>query len=255
MTYPDLTSPPLPTVHYNDYCPRISYACNALNTVPNIEAVFGTCHMGPFTSHILGHHPHWDKDKITMPIESEQAGGHCAIITSHSTHRPHANGLVTIQKNHTLIGYGADCPGILASNKDGSVIGMFHASWWAQADHGIARFIDAFAHYGVAPHDIHATIGPSIAKEHYKITLHDHFYKRIKQANPVMQDYLDTKNLCFDVRGSTEGLLREQGVTHIHHIALDTFSHKDKNGEAEFFSARRGRPANHNNPWAIRIKP
>lgn len=244
------TQPP-----YSTAKPHISYACDALNNIPTVDAVFGNKDMGPFIADILRNNPQWQNYTYTMPIQAEQAGGHCAIIDSQSTPRPYANGLVTATPNHLIIGYGADCPGILASSADGTVVGMFHASWWAQADHGVKKFVAGFKHFGIAPHDIHATIGPCIAAEHYKVRLDDHFHQRIRKQNPLMLDYLDNETSCFDVRASTEGLLRDQGVTHIHHIALDTFSHTNLKGEYSFYSARRGRPANHNNPWVITTQP
>jgi copper oxidase (laccase) domain-containing protein len=231
------------------------HAYHALNNINQIEAIFGTKDMGPFARDILRHNPHWLHYDYTMPIESKEAGGRCKIITKHSETRPHANGLVTASSKHLIIGYGADCPGILASTPDGSVIGMFHASWWAQADHGIAKFVKAFAHFGIKPEDIQATIGPCIAANHYTVKADDHFCKTLQQKNPAMLDFLDNEKSCFDVRASTAYLLAEQGVTAVKHIALDTYSHKNKNDDHVFYSARRGRPANHNNPWVISTKP
>jgi copper oxidase (laccase) domain-containing protein len=239
---------------YTDSSP-LHHAYSALDNTPHIEAVFGTKHMGPFTKDILRNNPQWAHHSYTMPIESESAGGHCAIITKHSPTRPHANGLVTASSKHLIIGYGADCPGVLATTDDGSVIGMFHASWWAQADHGIEKFVHAFGAYGAKPADIHVTIGPCIATDHYTVRADDHFCKTIENKNSSMLSFLNNETMCFDMRGSTAHLLAEQGVTDIRHIALDTYSHTNRDGDHEFYSARRGRPANHNNPWIITRKP
>jgi copper oxidase (laccase) domain-containing protein len=243
-----------PAVAYRVQTSRIAYICDALNASGRIEAVFGTKHMGPFTADIVRHHPHWSFDHIIMPIESAAAGGHCEIITNTINSRPHANGLVTNQPGVVLVGYGADCPGVLAASHDERVIGMFHAAWWAQADDGIKHLVDGFAAFGVRPDQIKATIGPCIAAENYVVRPDDHFVATLQRKQPSMLRFLDNTTFCFDTRASTEALLHEQGVQTVRHIVQDTYATRDDAGETLFYSARRGRPVNHNNPWAIHMR-
>lgn len=250
-----LSQPSLTVPWFAQSRPAISYAYHALSDIPGIEAMFGTKVMGPFREDILQRRPDWQDYGLAMPIESEDAGGDCAIIVDSPDYLPHANGLVTNKPGIVLIGYGADCPGVLAASDDGSVVGMFHAAWWAQADNGVGKMVDGFKQFGIKPEQIHATIGPCIAAENYQIRTDDRFCATLQAKKQLMLDFIDHGTSCFDTRASTEALLREQGVEHINHIRLDTYTTLDDNGETLFYSARRGKPANHNNPWAIRILP
>jgi YfiH family protein len=81
-----------------------------------------------------------------------------------------ADGLITSREDLLLLCRSADCPLILAAARDGSVVGVAHASWRGTVA-GVARvLVEAMlAEFGCDPADVIACICPSAGPEKYEV--------------------------------------------------------------------------------------
>ena len=87
-------------------------------------------------------------------------------------HTPHikADAMLTDRPEVTLFMRFADCVPILLCDPRHRVVGLAHAGWKGTVLRVAAAAVEAMqAHYGSAPADIRAAIGPSIAAHHYPV--------------------------------------------------------------------------------------
>jgi hypothetical protein len=87
-------------------------------------------------------------------------------------HTPHmkADAMLTDRPEVTLFMRFADCVPILLCDPRRRVVGLAHAGWKGTVRRVAAAAVEAMqAHYGSAPADIRAAIGPSIAAHHYPV--------------------------------------------------------------------------------------
>jgi polyphenol oxidase len=149
---------------------------------------------------------------------------------------PQADALITDKKGIGLGILTADCAPILFASKKGKVVAAAHAGWKG-AISGIAEeTVRSFSHFGVAPGDIVAAIGPCIGPQSYEVK--DEFKKPFIEQDGVNAMFFApgarVGHLMFDLPGYLVHRLRLIGVGEVINTKQDTLAN-----EAAYFSYRR----------------
>jgi polyphenol oxidase len=149
--------------------------------------------------------------------------------------RPSADALVTATPGLVLGVLAADCGPILFADPKNRVVGAAHAGWKG-ALYGVAEnTIAAMIALGAERSNIHACLGPSIAKASYEVG--PEFFARFVAEDPRFAAFFTPSpkvgHYQFDLPGLTTQRLHEAGVT-AENLDLDTYP-----DPARFFSYRR----------------
>ena len=141
-----------------------------------------------------------------------------------------ADGVVTEEKNLTLLIRTADCMPVFLFDPDRPAVGLVHAGWRGAQKKIVGRAIEKFRQaFGTEPSQLQAALGPSIRKSCYEVgeEFFDFFPGWVERRNGKS---------WFDLAGLVKHELVQAGV--LEHSIIDselcTACSTDR-----FFSARR----------------
>ncbi len=154
--------------------------------------------------------------------------------------KPRADAVITNQKKLPIAVLTADCVPILICDYKKEIIGAIHAGWKGAYKNIIGKVLKFMIKMGSKPHNIIASIGPSISVKNYEVK--ENFkIKFIKKDKKNIKYFRKNKNkLYFDLPKYVYSSLLENKIKNIETIKVDTF-----NKENNFFSARRALSLNH----------
>jgi YfiH family protein len=149
---------------------------------------------------------------------------------------PQADALITDKRGIGLGILTADCAPILFASKKKKVVAAAHAGWKGALTGIVEETVRNFSHFGVAPGDIAAAIGPCIGPESYEVK--DDFKKPFMEQDAANEKFFRAGaragHLIFDLPGYIADRLRKIGVGQVIDTRQDTLPN-----EAAFFSYRR----------------
>jgi YfiH family protein len=156
-----------------------------------------------------------------------------------------ADALVTDRPGVSLFLRFADCVPILLYDPLKRAIGLVHAGWRGTVQDVAGSAVRALAeHYGTAPGDILAAIGPSIGPDHYPVG--PEVAEEVHRAFPGPNGLLTVANgqAHLDLWSANERALRNAGVRQIEIAGVCTacrtdlfFSHRAEAGRTGRFGA------------------
>jgi len=174
-----------------------------------------------------------------------------SVMTAHQTHsvavhkieknfshvsRPHADALITEEKNIAIGVLTADCVPILMYAPGQHLIAAIHAGWKGAKDGVIASTVAELNSLGLKREDVVAALGPCIHQESYEVDAM--FYGDFIQENIVNKQFFQPStrinHYFFNLPGYVMNKLNQEGITKIDALNYDTYSN-----ERLFFSYRR----------------
>jgi YfiH family protein len=164
---------------------------------------------------------------------------------------PHleADAILTDHPGVTLLMRFADCVPILLHDPMRGVVGLVHAGWQGTVKKVVRAAVETMgSHYGSAPENIRAGIGPSIGAHHYQVGA-----EVVSQVREAFRDRADRLLLSadgavkFDLWQANHLLLQESGVQEIGISGLctachpqDWFSYRGERGKTGRFGVLIG---------------
>ncbi len=149
---------------------------------------------------------------------------------------PQADALITDKRGIGLGILTADCAPILFASKNAKVVAAAHAGWKGALTGIAEETVRNFSHYGVAPGDVIAAIGPCIGPQSYEVK--DDFKKPFLDQDAENGQFFQAGaragHLIFDLPGYLVHRLRKIGVGAVIDTKQDTLGN-----ETSFFSYRR----------------
>lgn len=148
---------------------------------------------------------------------------------------PEADALITDKRGIGLAVLTADCAPILFASKNNKVVAAAHAGWKGALSGIAEETVRHFSHFGVAPADVVAAIGPCIGPQSYEVKeeFRQPFLEQDK-ANAQFFSPAKPGHLIFDLPGYIGGRLKMLGVGTVINTRQDTLAN-----EGAFFSYRR----------------
>jgi polyphenol oxidase len=148
---------------------------------------------------------------------------------------PEADALITDKRGIGLAVLTADCAPILFASKNNKVVAAAHAGWKGALTGIAEEAVRNFSHFGVAPADVVAAIGPCIGPQSYEVK-EDFRQPFLEQDSGNGQFFTPGKpgHLVFDLPGYIAARLRQIGVGTVFDMRQDTLAN-----EGAFFSYRR----------------
>jgi hypothetical protein len=148
---------------------------------------------------------------------------------------PKADGMVCDQPGIGLGILTADCAPVLLADRDARVIGACHAGWRGAFDGVIEATLRAMEKLGANRDNIHAAIGPCIARCSYQVGAE--FHQRFVAADPTTARFFTAdaeEHFRFDLEAYTLWRTNEAGIAGVTATGLDTCAM-----EEQLFSYRR----------------
>jgi YfiH family protein len=140
-----------------------------------------------------------------------------------------ADAILTNKKNVSLYMRFADCVPILLHDPVRKVIGLVHSGWQGTVKKvAQAAVIKMQTHYGSAPENILAAIGPSIGAHHYQVGTEVVEQVRAafgKQANNLLINLDGARQ--FNLWAANQLILKQSGVKNIEIAGICTACHTD----------------------------
>jgi polyphenol oxidase len=148
--------------------------------------------------------------------------------------RPKADAMITDCPGIGLGILTADCAPVLFSA--GKVIAAAHAGWKGALAGVLERTVEAFAGYGIRPHQVSACIGPCIGRRSYEVSMDfiAHFLNQDPLNERFFMESRKEGHYMFDLAGYCASRLQDAGLLHVFMTDADTYAL-----EADFFSYRR----------------
>ncbi len=157
-----------------------------------------------------------------------------------------ADAILTDKSHVTLVMRFADCVPIMLHDPVKKVVGLAHAGWMGTVKGTVRAAVNVMRdHFGSAPADILAGIGPSIGPDHYEIG--PDVAAQVRQAfRADAADLLIERDgqTYFDLWLANRRHLEAAGVRHIENSGLctachlqDWFSHRAEKGRTGRFGA------------------
>ncbi len=159
------------------------------------------------------HQVHGNEVKIADPLKVEEC-----------------DGLLTNQKDLTLLVKHADCQAALFYDPKKRVIGNVHCGWRGSVKNIYRKTVERFQEiYGSNPKDLLVCISPSLGPDHAEFT-------QYKNELPKEFWQFQVKSSYFDFWAISKNQLLDCGIvdSHIEMAKMCTFC-----GESDFFSYRR----------------
>jgi len=166
------------------------------------------------------------------PLWLDQVHGTTVVRASDQGSAPRADGAVTDQRGRPLVVLTADCLPVVACDREGTVVGAFHAGWKGL----LAGVLEAGLRAMDRPaRDLLVWVGPAIGPESYQVgpEVRDAFLA----SNPEhRREFTDDgpDHWRFDLAGAAVRRLADEGVVHVVRSPWDTLRDADL-----FFSHRR----------------
>jgi YfiH family protein len=149
---------------------------------------------------------------------------------------PQADALITDKRGIGLGILTADCAPILFASKNQKVVAAAHAGWKGALSGVAEETVRNFSHFGVAPSDVIAAIGPCIGPESYEVK--DEFKKPFMEQDAANAEFFRpgarAGHLVFDLPGYIVERLTKMGVGRVIDTRQDTLPN-----ESAYFSYRR----------------
>lgn len=146
------------------------------------------------------------------------------------------DGLVTRTPGVALGILTADCTPVLFADPQAGVIGAAHAGWKGACSGILENTVATMVQLGADTHNIHATIGPTIAQSSYEIG--PEFYERflaLSESNTVFfKPSIHAGHHMFDLPGYVISRLSALQLAAIGNVEKDTCTAAD-----DYFSYRR----------------
>lgn len=147
-----------------------------------------------------------------------------------------ADGAVTNIKGVALGIITADCAPLLMFDAQQQVIAAVHCGWRSAFKDIIANAVTEMQELGAEPSHIHAVIGPCIAQASYEVDTS--YYQEFIEQNQDYAQFFQASTVegkyYFSLRDFCQYKLAAAQVTHIEHVAHDTYAEAE-----EFYSFRR----------------
>lgn len=130
---------------------------------------------------------------------------------------PVGDGLITKDKDVTLIARSADCVPVFFYDAKNEVIGVAHAGWKGTSKKVVQRVIESMKNeYNSYSQDIFVVIGPSICGQCYDISTttdnrKEEFNRLFKKENDVVLSHQDG-SISLDLKRANKLLALETGV-------------------------------------------
>lgn len=149
--------------------------------------------------------------------------------------RPHADAIVTDRPNLLLGILTADCAPVLFADHDAAIVGAAHAGWRGAVAGVTDRTIEAMERLGARRENIHAAVGPCIARQSYEVaeTFRSIFLEE-DAGNDRFFSSGPSNNPHFDLEAYVVHRLVAAGIGEVEALNLDTYS-----DPARFYSYRR----------------
>jgi YfiH family protein len=149
---------------------------------------------------------------------------------------PHADAMLTREKNLCLAISTADCTPILLADPQARVIGAIHAGWRGAVAGIIGATIEKMQDMGAEPANIIAAIGPVIRQQSYEVgrSVIESCLARDQDNARFFKPAEKTDHAWFDLPGLVAAELHKAGVRNVEDLQRDTYAEEEL-----FFSYRR----------------
>ena len=149
--------------------------------------------------------------------------------------RPHGDAMVTDRPNLLLGILTADCAPVLFADAEAGVVAAAHAGWRGAIAGVTDSTIEAMEQLGARREDIHAAVGPCIARKSYEVdeTFRDRFLGD-DPANERFFTFGPAAKPHFDLEAYVIHRLLSAGIGEVEALHLDTYVDDDR-----FYSFRR----------------
>jgi len=147
--------------------------------------------------------------------------------------RPHADALVTTDRNLVLGVLAADCAPVLFADVGAGVVGAAHAGWQGALFGVLPATVAAMVALGARRGAIVAAVGPCIAQPSYEVQ--DAYAAPFVAADATFARHFRAGkpgHLHFDLPGFVAAQLAAAGVERVHGVGGDTYT-------GDWFSYRR----------------
>ncbi|MCP3031116.1 peptidoglycan editing factor PgeF [Halobacillus sp. A1] len=188
-------------------------------------------------------------EELSIPLENwvmgEQVHGtSVAVITpedkgkgafSQGSAITGTDGMITNHKDILLTAFYADCVPLLFVEPDSGWIGIAHAGWKGSV-HEIARhMVEKLSEQGIAPTQIHLTIGPSISQKNYEVD--DHVMSHVKdELKSKVSEQISKNKFKLDLKELNRQIAINAGILNENIRLTNYCTYED---QASFFSHRR----------------
>ena len=149
--------------------------------------------------------------------------------------RPHGDAMVTDRPGLLLGILTADCAPVLFADPDAGVVAAAHAGWRGALGGVTDSTISAMEKLGARREDIHAAVGPCIARPSYEVD--EAFRERFSDDDPANGHFFvvgPSGRPQFDLEAYVVHRLLAAGVGEVEALHLDTYGDPDR-----FYSYRR----------------
>jgi YfiH family protein len=149
--------------------------------------------------------------------------------------RPHGDAMVTDRPGLLLGILTADCAPVLFADPDAGVVAAAHAGWRGALGGVTDSTISAMEKLGARREDIHAAVGPCIARPSYEVD--EAFRERFSDDDPANGHFFvvgPSGRPHFDLEAYVVHRLLAAGVGEVEALHLDTYGDPDR-----FYSYRR----------------
>lgn len=155
----------------------------------------------------------------------------CVIDSAEKIHAtqnlPKADAIVTNLPSLAIAIITADCSPILLQDEDAKVVAAIHAGWRGAKLGVIKNAVVAMIKLGAQTAKITAYIGPMIHQKSYQVSeefLQDFIADEVENKKFFIDDKSSLSHHLFDLPAYVKNKLREQKITNIDDINIDTYS-------------------------------
>ncbi len=140
---------------------------------------------------------------------------------------PKVDAIVTNLPNLAIAVITADCAPILLQDAQGKVVAAVHAGWRGAKLGVIAAALSEMKKLGAQPSQIRADIGPMIHQESYRVGAEffaEFLAEDAQNKNYFIADKSTPNHYLFDLPAYVKEKLRQQKITNINDIDIDTYA-------------------------------
>tara|TARA_Y100000768_G_scaffold306075_1_gene240069 strand:- start:372 stop:1139 length:768 start_codon:yes stop_codon:yes gene_type:complete len=155
----------------------------------------------------------------------------------------YGDGLITQEKNIALAVLTADCAPIFVFDIKKNIICNLHSGWKGALNNIARECVKKLQKKNISNRDLVAIVGPCLGFKNFEVS--KNFKSKFIKKNKNYLQFFKSKNInkdIFNLRGLINFQLKEEGISKIHNINMDTYKNNDI-----FFSHRRASHENKNN--------